>query len=1185
MLLKKLQSSDFLQTSGLIVTVLGTLLALLGIDPLVIFLVLVIILILLGIYHVFEKKRGNIEEKQGFTVKIEKVNQDWGNAPDVPVFFGRTKELDTLKQWIVNDRCRLVAILGMGGIGKTGLSMKLGQGGIGKTDLSLKFAQGIQTEFEYVIWRKLLNAPPVTEILGDMIKFLSNQQEIDLPDTIERQVSHLLNYLKTHRCLLILDNVEAILQGGDQAGQYQEGYQGYGELLKQVGEVSHQSCLILTSREKPQEIALLEGEKRPVRSLELKGLGTIESQNIFAEIGKFSGSEDEWKELTEFYNGNPLALELAARHIKKVFSSNISTFLKEGKQVFGKLRDLLDWHFKRLSTNEREVMYWLAINREPIMFSELKDDIVSPFAKEQLPETLDSLSDQIPLERSIEYFTLQPVLIEYMTTRFIRQVDEEIRITKPEIVDYTTEQIGEEIKTGKTALFNNHTLIKALTKDYVREAQRRLILKPILSKLLITFGEKKYFEAQLQKILATLRENYPHKPGYVAGNILDMLCELQTDLKGYDFSNLTIWQAYLQGMNLHEINFSHCSFDKTLFTQTFGDILSVAFSPNGKILAAGCANGEIRLWQVADNKPILILQSHTHWVKSVTFSPDGRIIASGGNDRTVKLWDIYTNQCLKTLVHSKWIRSVTFSPDGQMIADASDDLTIKLWNVSSGQLLNTLQGHTKRVYTVAFSPDGKTIVSGSEDHTIKLWDIFTGQCLNTLQGHSDRIRSVVFNPNNQIIASGSEDHTIKLWDISTGQCLNTLQGHTNWVWSIAFSPDGQTLVSGSYDKTIKLWNISTGQCLNTLQDHTDSIRSVAFNPNGQIFASGSQDQTVKLWNVATGRCINSLQGYRNSIWSIAFNQDAQTLISGSEDKTIKFWKVSTYQYLTSLRGHSSRILAMALSPNGKILVSGGYQTFEIWDVFHNQCISTLQVLSNWIWSVTFNFDGKIIAFGTNEPVVLLWNIFTNQCVNKLHGHTNSVLSVIFSPDGEILASGSDDHTVRIWRVDDGKCLKVLHEHNDKVWSVIFSPDSKFIASGGDDQTIKIWETKDWKCLKTLLGHTSPIRGLAFSPDSKKLASASEDQTVKLWDVFSGDCFKTLQGHTGIVRAVAFNPDGQTIASGSEDETIKIWDVKTGECLKTLRAPRPYEGINITGVSGLSDAQKSSLKILGAIEYE
>ncbi|NET16983.1 MAG: ATP-binding protein [Okeania sp. SIO1H6] len=158
--------------------------------------------------------------------------QDWGDAPDIPTFFGRETELEILKEWTLKDRCRLIAIIGIGGIGKTAVSIKLGKGGIGKTDLSLHLARDIQDEFEFVIWRSLLNAPPITEIIGDLIKFISHQKIADLSNTIDKQISQLLESLKNHRCLLILDNVESILAPGDSAGKYRPECEDYGQLLK-----------------------------------------------------------------------------------------------------------------------------------------------------------------------------------------------------------------------------------------------------------------------------------------------------------------------------------------------------------------------------------------------------------------------------------------------------------------------------------------------------------------------------------------------------------------------------------------------------------------------------------------------------------------------------------------------------------------------------------------------------------------------------------------------------------------------------------------------------------------------------------------------------------------------------------------------------------------------------------------
>jgi len=198
----------------------------------------------------------------------------WGEAIDVSHFYGRQQELEALEQWIVLDRCRLIALLGMGGMGKTALSIKL--------------AQTVQPHFEFVLWRSLRDAPQLSEVLADIVPILSQQQEVKLPPGQTAQIAQLINYLRQHRCLLVLDNAETILQTGQGVGRYLPGYEIYGDLLQQVGEGVHQSCVILTSREKPGEIAVLEGDYLPVRSHALPGLKAPDSEALFQAKGHWS---------------------------------------------------------------------------------------------------------------------------------------------------------------------------------------------------------------------------------------------------------------------------------------------------------------------------------------------------------------------------------------------------------------------------------------------------------------------------------------------------------------------------------------------------------------------------------------------------------------------------------------------------------------------------------------------------------------------------------------------------------------------------------------------------------------------------------------------------------------------------------------------------------------------------------
>ena len=1078
--------------------------------------------------------------------------QDWGEAPDTTGFVGRVEELDLLRGWILGARCRLVAVLGMGGIGKT--------------SLAARFAQEVAPTFERVYWRSLRNAPPVAEWAAGAIGFLSDQQLVP-PAAESERIAALLGLVRARRCLLVLDNSETLFEPGQTSGRYRQGMDGYGRLRQALGETSHQSCLVLTSREAPPELAVMGAE---CRSLEVQGLGTAEAQALLADK-QLKADTHGWASLVSSYGGNGLALKIVGETIRQVCDGDVAEFLEDATTigtVFGGIRRLLDTQVARRSPMEHDLMTRLAVEREPISLAELSLDVTPGISRSTIVEAVETLRRRSLVERGERAgtFTLQSMVLEYVT-------------------DQLVETVAEEIGSGHARVLVGQPLIKAQGKDYVRHMQERLIGAPIVQRLTAQHASAGA-ESRLLVLLAVWRGRPAAEQGFGPGNVLNLLRLLRGDLRGMDFSRLALRQVYLQGLDAQDASLAGAQLDAAVLDEAFAYPSKLALSADGALLVAGTPTGEVRLWRAANRTLLLALHGHVGMVWGVTISGDGRLVASGGVDGTVRVWDSATGRPLSTLRgHAGGVRDVALSRDGRLVASGGDDGTVRLWEPESGQPIATLQGHAGGVRAVALSADGQLVASGGVDEVVRLWDVMHGRPLATLEGHVGVVWDVALSGDGRLVASGGVDGTVRLWNAVDGQPVATLEGHTGVVWNVALSEDGRLVASGGVDGTVQMWDLSSGHALAALPAHAGGVLSVGLSGDGRLLASGGNDGTVRLWETVSGRSLATLQGHAGGVRAVALSGDGRLLASGGVDGAVRLWDPATGHVLATLDAHTGVVYGVALSGDGRLVAGCGDDgVVRQWETDSGRRLPDLQGHIGLAWGVGLSSDGRLVAASAGDDgTVRLWDAANGQAIGILRGHAGGVRAVALSADGRLVASGSWDWTVRLWDTASGQPIATLLGHTGGVRAVALSADGQLVASGGDDGTVRLWKAASGAASTVLDGHVGGVRAVALSRDGRLVASGGVDETVRLWDARDGMPVRTLKGHTGLIWAVGLTLDGRLVASGSDDGTVRLWETASGACVRTLRSDRHYQRLDITGLTGVTQAQRSDLLALGAIE--
>jgi WD40 repeat protein len=559
-----------------------------------------------------------------------------------------------------------------------------------------------------------------------------------------------------------------------------------------------------------------------------------------------------------------------------------------------------------------------------------------------------------------------------------------------------------------------------------------------------------------------------------------------------------------------------------------GPATAVAWSPDGKLLATGTADGQIKLWNPASGAELAVFSEHIARVSGLAFSGDGELLASSGYDGKIHLWDVPRRKLRGSLTPGGRVAGIAFHPDRRIVAANSGPptgtATVTLWDTRALRLRRKLLGPTSPLSGVAISPDGNTVVCAAPNHALRLWDSRTGRAAPPLLGHPAPVTCLAFAPSGRALASGSLDGKIGLWDLVRGGEVDLIEGRIGPVTALAFHRGEQTLAVAGATIEGDSEFVADVQFIDTLarrgaepfRAHPGGTASLAFSADGKTLATAGADRTVKLWDHPGPLEEVVLRGHTGVPRSVSLSRDGKTLAwisrsqPGAPGMQLSVYDLVRGTFLSVLRGHGRPVRCLALSPNGALLASA--------------------------------------AGADDEPAeLLIWEVASGRLMQAMSGHAAGVTAVAFSPDGKDLASAARDGAVKVWDVQSGKARLHLVASTKPVLAVAFSGDGRTLVAGGgmtgQPGTIDVWDASSGKIHSPALT-SDGIATLAITNDGSRVACAGQGGQVELVTLASPGGRTTLSTGMKGIACVAFSPDGQTLAIAGTSAGVKLWDVPT-----------------------------------------